>query len=282
MLKDYENYLIAAGRCEGTIHQRMIQLLRLERFVLDLKSVTEKDLTNFFSTELRNAKPEYRKAFRSAIRGFYAWATQMGYVDVDPAYRLPTVKIPRPLPRPVSEDALAFAYEEADVEVKAMILLGAMGGLRLSEITHLHMEDREGSYLRVLGKGSKERIVPMNATLSAALDRLEETLEFGYYFTGRMSKDAPRSISYVANKIKENLPRKYGAHSLRHRAASQAYGKTKDIRAVQELLGHSNVATTQLYTAITSDDLIAVSNATDWAPLKAKASAGGGGGIRAA
>lgn len=263
MLDTYRTYLIGAGRAPGTVHQRLLHLKRLERFVSDLATATEEDLDRFFSTELRDAKPEYRKAFRSSIRGFYQWATRKGLVKVDPAYMLPTVSIPRPLPRPVSEDALAFAYAAASSEVKAMILLGAMGGLRLSEISHLHMNDREGNLLRVLGKGGKSRIIPMNKTLVETLDGIEAENEHGFYFPNPYSQE-PRSISYVAKHIKEFLPRKYGAHSLRHRAASVAYGKTKDIRAVQELLGHSNVATTQLYTAITSDDLLAVADATDW------------------
>ena len=263
MLNQYRSHLIGAGRAPGTVHQRMLHLARLQTFAPDLTKVTETDLDRFFATELRKAKPEYRKAFRSSIRGFYQWATHKGLVSVDPAYMLPTVKIPRPLPRPVTEDALATAYTMSPYETKTMILLGAMGGLRLSEIANLHMDDREGSVLRVIGKGGKSRIIPMNKTLVESLDALEARMKPGYYFRNPIT-DEPRSISYVGKHIKEFLPRKYGAHSLRHRAASVAYGKTKDIRAVQELLGHSNVATTQLYTAITSDDLIAVADATDW------------------
>lgn len=263
MLNEYENYLIGAGHLPSTVKQRMVQLKRLQRFAGDLLTVTEKDLDNFMATELMNASPNYRKSVRSAIRGFYAWATKRGHVKVDPAYPMPSVRIPRPLPRPVPEDVLQAAYAAASVEVQAMILLGAMGGLRLSEITHLHMADREQGILRVKGKGGKYRIIPINQTLAEALDRVELRNPFGYYFQNPLTGE-PWSISYVGKHIRNLLPKKYAAHSLRHRAASQAYGATKDIRAVQELLGHSSVATTQLYTAITSDDLVAVSNATDW------------------
>lgn len=263
MLTEYENYLRGAGHLPSTIHQRMVQLRRLNRYAPNLASVTVHDLDLFMATELEKASPNYRKSVRSAIRGFYAWATKRGFVTIDPAYPMPSVRIPRPLPKPVPEDVLAVAYESASVEVQAMILLGAMGGLRLSEITHLHMSDREQGILRVKGKGGKYRIIPINKTLAEALDRIESRADFGYYFTNPLTKQ-PWSISYVGKNIKNLLPKKYSTHSLRHRAASVSYGATKDIRAVQELLGHSSVATTQLYTAITSDDLVAVSNATDW------------------
>jgi site-specific recombinase XerD len=241
----------------------MYQLGYFKKHMKNFPHCNEEQIDHFMASVLRDAKPEYRKSYRTAIRGFYAWARKRKLIDHDPAYLMETVKIPRPLPRPMPEADLMESYERATEEGKAMILLGAMGGLRLAEITNLHMEDREGNLLRVLGKGQKERIIPMNATLTAALDRLEFGVEPGFYFRNPDTQKA-RSVSYVHVHLKRDLGKKYAAHSLRHRAASIAYGATKDIRAVQELLGHASVATTQLYTAITSDDLKAVSFATDW------------------
>jgi site-specific recombinase XerD len=259
----YEQYLVGSGRLPSTIEKRMYQLRYFKKHNANFPFCTEEQIDQFMANVLRNAKPEYRKSYRTAIRGFYAWARKRKLIDHDPAYLMETVKIPRPLPRPMPEADLMESYERATEEGKAMILLGAMGGLRLAEITNLHMEDREGNLLRVLGKGKKERIIPMNASLTAALDRLEFGVEPGFYFRNPDTQKA-RSVSYVHVHLKRHLGKKYAAHSLRHRAASIAYGATKDIRAVQELLGHASVATTQLYTAITSDDLKAVSFATDW------------------
>lgn len=264
MLNDYLTHITAAGHSEGTIQQRRIQLSRVQKYLGgDLLTATESDLERFMAEEIRKHSPNYRKSVRSALRGFYAWAKRRNLIQVDPAYPLPAIKIPRPLPRPCPEADLQRAYANATEEVQAMILLGAMGGLRLSEITNLHMSHREGNILRVKGKGGKERIIPMNASLSAALIRIENQEPYGSYFKNPATGE-PWSISYVGKHIRGLLPKKYAAHSLRHRAATIAYGATKDIRAVQELLGHSSVATTQLYTAITSDDLVAVAGATDW------------------
>ena len=263
IISKFEQFLIASGRTKSTVKQRMNQIRYVEKHIKSFPYCTADDLDTFMATTLKDAKPAYRRSMRSAIMCFYAFAVKRNLLAVDPAYMMETVKIPRPLPRPVPEEFLKIAFDKATDEVQAMMLLGAMGGLRLAEITNLHMDNREGNLLRVLGKGQKERIIPMNATLSAALDRIEIDSDFGFYFPNPDTGKA-RSISYVSIHIKKDLPAKYSAHSLRHRAASVAYGATKDIRAVQELLGHASVATTQLYTAITSDDLLAVSNATEW------------------
>jgi integrase/recombinase XerC len=264
MINSYLTYLKAAGQAPSTIEQRRIQLNRIQTFHQgNLTNATKTTLIEFMADEIGHNSPEYRKSMRTALRGFYSWAQQNGHNQTNPAENLPPIKIPRPLPRPVSEEALRTAYDNANDEVKVMILLGAMGGLRLSEITHLHTDDREGNILRVRGKGNKLRIVPLNTTLNAALDRLELNGQSGYYFNNPQT-GLPWSISYVGKQLRSLLPKKYAAHSLRHRAASVAYSATKDIRAVQELLGHSSVSTTQLYTAITGDDLKATVGATDW------------------
>lgn len=266
MIKAFEEFLIGSGRTVSTVKQRMNQIRYVQRHMPSFPHCTEAEIDHFMATVLKDAKPAYRKSMRSAIMCFFAFCVKRKLLEVDPAYQMVAVKVPRPLPRPVPEEALRIAYDMATDEVQCMMLLGAMGGLRLSEITNLHMENREGTLLRVLGKGQKERIIPMNATLTAALDRIERDADWGFYFPNPDTHKA-RSISYVSILLKKDLPPKYSAHSLRHRAASTAYGLTKDIRAVQELLGHASVATTQLYTAITSDDLKAVSDATDWTDL---------------
>jgi integrase len=104
--------------------------------------------------------------------------------------------------------------------------------------------------------------VPLNKQMAAALDRMEYKRAWGFYFQNPYTHEA-RSISYVAERIREQLPGKYTTHSLRHRAASTAYSATHDIRAVQELLGHSSVATTQIYTATYRDDLIKAVSANE-------------------
>lgn len=262
MREQYENFLTGSGKCEGTVKMRIRHLVALQKAKGNLLKLSSSDLDEYMAVNLAKASPEYRKSVRGSIQQFYRWATTRGHIPVDPAYAMPAIKIPRPLPRPVPEQELLFAYYQAEDQARAMISLASMAGLRLSEVTHLHMDNREGNILRVMGKGSKERLVPLNETVLADLLTIENQGRYGYYFANPYASFAPYSISYVAKQITKHLPKKYSAHNLRHRAASVAYGATKDIRAVQEFLGHSNVNTTQIYTAVTSDALIAVGDAT--------------------
>lgn len=262
MFEDYRNYLVGSGKATGTVETRMAAIVNLSKVVGDLLEVKAADLDKYMAEQMGFASPEYRKSIRASIQSFYRWATTRDLIAKDPAYDMPVVKVPRAIPRPVDEQAFEFAYYMSEDDDRAMILLGGMGGLRLSEITTLHMDQREGNQLRVKGKGGVTRIVPLNSMLAEALDRIEAKGRHGYYFANPYRNDQHYSIDYVADRIKKFLPAKYSAHSLRHRAASIAYGVTKDIRSVQEFLGHANVNTTQIYTAVTSEALKAVGDAT--------------------
>jgi site-specific recombinase XerC len=96
----------------------------------------------------------------------------------------------------------------------------------------------------VLGKGSRHRVVPLTRRLALEL----RALPHGYAFPGRI--DGHLSAAYISKLVSRALPEGATAHMLRHRFASRAYSAQRDIRAVQELLGHSSVATTQVYTKV--------------------------------
>lgn len=257
MLTRYENHLIAAGRSAGTIRQRLYHLELLHREHGDLLAVTEPTLEAFLAAR-RDQAPEYRKALRSSFRIFFRWAKRLGYIDADPAAELLPVRIPRALPDPVADLVVHAAIKDAPLRDRAMILLGRLAGLRLNEIATLHTDDRTFDVLRIIGKGDKQRDVTINAQLAAVLDELEATQGPGYYFPGRwrghMHKDA------VGKIIRRRLGKK--PHSLRHAAASSGYARTRDIRAVQEFLGHASVVTTQRYTRVGLEDVRAVTDAT--------------------
>ena len=140
-----------------------------------------------------------------------------------------------------------------------MILLGRGAGLRLSEIASLHMNCREGNVLRIVGKGSHTRMIPMNDELIDVLDRLERIRgEVGYYFPGRWGGHMhPQSLEKVIKRVCGWNP-----HALRHAAATAAYDATHDLRGVQEFLGHSSLATTERYIHVRADQIRAVVSAT--------------------
>ena len=107
------------------------------------------------------------------IRGFYRWAVESGHLAVDPTARLRTVKVPRLLPRPIAEDRLDGALAAADDRMRAVLLLAADAGLRAGEIARLEwadvrLDDAEPT-LRIVGKGSRERVVDLVPRLVEAL-----------------------------------------------------------------------------------------------------------------
>jgi integrase len=247
-LGEYLSWMRAAGRPASSNYLRSYHL---RRFAVDTGhapfAVTLDDLVDYLS-----AHPwakSTRHSVRSTLRGFYAWAHHTGRMDANPAILLPSVSPPQGKPRPASDEALEAGIRDADERVKLMLRLAAGAGLRCCEVAAVHtddlVEDLEGWSLRVVGKGGRRRVVPLSRRLALALRGVPP----GYVFPGQV--DGHLSSAYVSKLMSRALPPGVTAHMLRHRFASYAYvGSGRDIRAVQELLGHASVSTTQVYTKV--------------------------------
>ena len=146
--------------------------------------------------------------------------------------------------------AIIETYDLSDERTKLMIELGVRAGLRRAEIATLHSEDVSG-VLYIRGKGDKERIIPIDDEFA------ERLLERGPGYIFSKSGDPSQHLTpkYVGELISKVLPDDWSAHSLRHHFATAVYSGTQDLVAVQQLLGHSSVATTQRYVAITRNSL---------------------------
>jgi integrase len=240
-------WMRAAGRPESSIYQRGYHLRRFAReTMLEPFAVTLEDLVQYLAGH--DWGKSTRHAVRSTLRTFYRWARDTGRMSENPADRLPSVQPPLGHPRPAPEEAIEAGLEALDERVRLMVRLAASAGLRCAEIARVHtddvFEDLEGWSLRVLGKGSRHRVVPLTRRLALEL----RALPHGYAFPGRI--DGHLSAAYISKLVSRALPEGATAHMLRHRFASRAYSAQRDIRAVQELLGHSSVATTQVYTKV--------------------------------
>lgn len=195
--------------------------------------------------------PSTIKAFRSSVREFYRWAMLRELTDRNPGDLLPRVRVPAGVPRPASSEAVDEAIAKADPRTGLMIKLAARAGLRCREIALVHTDDLvrdlTGWSLLVHGKGDRTRYVPLADELAAELLALPR----GWAFPGQ--QDGHLSAHYISKLISRALPGAT-AHQLRHRFATRAYQLGgRDIRAVQQLLGHASVATTQIYTGVDSD-----------------------------
>lgn len=192
---------------------------------------------------------------RTVWRGFYKWAHGVGLVDEWIAEQLAPVQVPQGLPRPAPDTVVASA-KRADDRTRLMAMLAAHAGLRAGEISRVHARDLRADLLTVHGKGRRQRVVPiMHPELLRALQRLD-----GWAFPNPRTGQ-PLTPGTVSRLLSEAMPKGWTAHTLRHRYATAAYDGTGDLLAVAELLGHSQVNTTQVYVKVSANKLRAAASA---------------------
>lgn len=252
-MKDHElieAYLawLAVNAAPGTIRARRYQLTAFAR-THDLAYVTVEDVTAWLAGESRG--PAARKSFLSALRSFYKWAVAAGRLEHNPTLLAHSIRVPEGVPKPCPEDVLGRALARADEETRLMLMCGAYAGMRRAEIAALHESWVTHVGLMVTGKGRKTRRVPIHPNLAPLL------MFSDYAFPSPYRKRKHMSPDYVADRV-ESVLEGWTTHSLRHRFATQAYRATKDIRAVQQLLGHASPTTTARYVLLDEDTLAAV------------------------
>lgn len=258
-------HLRAGGRAAGTVRVRHAWLGTLAQTYADPWQVSTDDLALFLARSDWTA--ETRKSARASVRGFYRWAESAGRILANPAARLSPVLTPRALPRPAPDSAVMAALERADDRTRLALMLAALAGLRRTEIATLHARDIRPGSLSIRGKGGHGRIVPLHPDLDAALQAELHRRRTGHTGTGWAPGGDPLgwifpaphgwhlSPDRIGRLIADVLPPGWSAHTLRHRFASQTYAAQRDLRAVQELLGHARPETTARYAAVPGDAL---------------------------
>ena len=269
------DWLRVAGRSRRTINTRRGHVRAVARM---LQTRSPADITTEHLVEVFAGKDyslEHRRASRVSLVQFYSWCADRGVVQENPAIGLPKVSEDSPNPRPAPEWLWKELLDSAPPRELLMVRLAGEAGLRREEICQVHQDDvqwdGEGYALRVNGKGGKQRIVPINSGLAEQIQRgpgkwVPDTFNpTGYLFP---SLDrwggliAPHlSADRVGRLISDLMPRGWSAHKLRHRYATKGYIGTRNLRAVQEALGHASVATTQRYTAVSRPEVRAVADA---------------------
>lgn len=234
----------AGSRAEGTIRRRRGSIEGAFR-ELDLLTATPDQLLAFVGS--RTLMPESRKSLVVALRSFYRWAHRRGLVDVDLGDELPTVHVPKTDVQPVPARVLERARAIADEDTSLILDLGARMGLRRGEIAAVHANHVTDFGLRIDGKGGRVRTVPIPPIMRERLLSLT-----GWAFPGRFS--GHRSGDWVADRVGAVMPG-YAPHALRHYFATTVYHRTHDLRALQKLLGHASIETTQRYVFVDQQDL---------------------------
>lgn len=203
---------------------------------------------------------DHRKGLRTSLCSFYEWSISQGVATDNVAECLPKVRDSTPCPRPAPDWIWLELLEKAPPRERLMALLAGEAGLRRAEVAQAHrddlLEDGYGASLVVHGKGGKQRVVPITARLASAI---RAHCNRGYLFPGQI--DGHISAHYVGKLVGQLMPPGWSMHKLRHRYATRGYAGTGNLRAVQEALGHSSVATTERYTAVSSREVRLVSEA---------------------
>lgn len=242
----------------------------LEKKRIKLERVKHKDIRACLLDRMeRSYSARSNARFVSSLRRFFRHLLTRGEIHSDPSEALASPRLGRYLPRALSEEAVenllsAPALESAEgLRDRAIIELLYASGLRISELVGLRMEQLflDAAYVRVLGKGDKERLVPMGEQasrwLSRYLDDSRPSLLNGQrcpqVFVSRRRRALSRQAVWYQLKryaAKANITHTISPHTLRHAFATHLLNHGADLRAVQMMLGHSNLSTTQIYTHV--------------------------------
>lgn len=212
--------------------------------------------------------------FLSSVRGYYRWLMREKAASQNPAAAVRAPKSPRKLPQTLDADAIGRLLDiptqtPIAVRDKAIMELIYSSGLRLAEVSGLgwNQVDLQGGMVTVRGKGNKTRMVPVGRmALDALLAwRREQVSLSGYSTTPVFTSGRGKALSQRAIQLRirhwarhQGLPQRIYPHLLRHSFASHMLESSGDLRAVQELLGHSDISTTQIYTHLDFQHLASV------------------------
>ena len=220
----------------------------------------------------------------AAVRSLYRWLAQEGIVEQNPATLVSTPKLAKKLPRVPTMEEMNSVLDGAMPEIASFperdriileLLYGC--GIRNSELTGINTDDvhvRQGTIL-VRGKGKKERIVPFGESAqialreylprrAAALEQHKRTAETALLTNLRGTRLTTRSVGRIVKAIAVagGLPREVHPHTLRHAFGTHMLEEGADLRAIQELLGHARLSTTQRYTQLTTKQVLDVYDKT--------------------
>ena len=232
-----------------------------------LMNATASDIQQYLAAQTTKASSIARRA--SALRGFYKFLMLEKIIKENPTANLELPKRTRALPKFLSVDEIDLLISSAgdirtSTRLRAMIELLYASGLRVSELCEMPMTAILGDKLLIHGKGAKERIVPMHAGAVMALQKwldMRGDAESKYVFpssgkTGHITRDGFFKILKKCAVLSGIEPSRVSPHVLRHSFASHLLAGGANLRAIQTMLGHEDISTTQIYTHVMPEKLI--------------------------
>ena len=283
-VQDFDRHLrVERGRSEHTVRAYVGDVASLlayadEQGIQALSEIELRDLRSWLGNAAAAGRARTTLArHAAAARTFFRWACKTGQIPTDPALRLLAPKRGTHLPEVLKTDEAAALMDVAAISADdgspiglrnvAMLELLYGSGIRVGELVGLDVDDLDLSkgVLKVLGKGNKERIVPFGKPALIAVQRwltarpqlVKEFSGPALFLGARGRRVDQRQVRAVVHELLSHVGSApdLGPHGLRHSAATHLLDGGADLRLVQELLGHASLATTQLYTHVSSERL---------------------------
>lgn len=272
---DYIDYLkYEKNLSPRTIEKYKYSLIIFEKYMLNkninLFDVTQQDIMDFITNYFKDKGVSSKTNSITSINNFYIYLVKDKRIDINPCENIDRPKMKKRLPDVLTVNEVDKLLDiplhtKEDYRDKSILEVLYATGIRISELTNLKMQDVDftNKVVRVFGKGSKERIVPIN---KYALKYLGMYLDIrGSFLKGKLtdyiflnSKGeaiSRESFGLELNKIvkKQGLNKRVTPHMLRHSFATHMLNQGADLRSIQELLGHSDISTTTIYTHLSNE-----------------------------
>ena len=261
MISSHIHYLHSIRYRESTIYARELFLRRFFAFHMGVQlcHITREHCEQFLDRHEISARG--RNGEINHLRSFFGWCLAENHIELDPTIRLHRPKVPRSLPRPMSDDDLTTALMLAPKRIRPWIMIGAYSGLRGCEIAQLrgeHCDVKNQTIFVADGKGGGQSSVPMSPLLVPVFEQLpsrgwlfprwdERGLEIDGHITAHR-------LQAIANRFLHSIGIESTFHSLRHWYGTNCYRQTRDIRLTQELMRHNSVESTAIYTKVDHDE----------------------------
>ena len=263
----------AKNYSKNTISSYNSDLLIFNEFISkDLTRVSKEDIRRFIKY-LNDRKERTLSRYTTTLRVFYDFMIKKGYIKDNPMDGISNPKLARTLPDVLTIEEIdkLFSFKlltNYDYRDKCILEMLYSTGLRISELVSLKLENisLDDSLVKVMGKGSKERIVPFNETTRVNLNKyikeirpsmLKKT-QNDYLFLNNHGNNLTRQAIFKMIKkraLNAGIKKEISPHTLRHSFATHLLAGGADIRFIQELLGHENISTTEIYTHIAQENL---------------------------
>ena len=240
----------------------------------DLLKATQADIQQYLAVKFPQSKPRSISRLIASMRRFYRYALRENLISADPTLQIESPKLPRSLPKSLNEQEVEDLLNAPNTNQaiglrdRAMLELLYASGLRVSELVTVKVNEvsTQDGVVRVTGKGSKTRLVPMGQEAADWIDQylkharpeiLQKRLCDAMFVTARASAMTRQAFWYLIKRyaLVAGIAKHMSPHVLRHAFATHLLNHGADLRVVQMLLGHADISTTQIYTHVARERL---------------------------